>query len=228
MLTKSLRNIVLVASLIIFGAVGCTANDGQSRDMNRSEKGALLGASIGVLLGGLIKKDKQKAVLFGIVGGVTGAVVGNYMDQQRQDFEEILRPELNAGAINIQKMPEHRLLVTMTGSSAFDVNSTNIKSGFIPAMDKIAKVVQKYGKTSLYIVGHTDSSGSHAYNQKLSERRAKAVYHHLERKNVIPQRLTAIGRGEEVPRASNATVEGRRLNRRVDIVIEPLIDESTS
>lgn len=219
-----IRHTFLLSLIVIFSITACSSTE--NRSMTRSEKGAIIGGTVGALLGGIIGKDKKKAILAGIVGAVAGAAVGNYMDQQRQDFEKLLKPEIDGGAITLQQMPEHRLMVSMTGESAFDVNKTDIKGSFISPMDKIAKVVNKYGKTSLYIVGHTDSTGSHAYNQKLSERRAQAVADHLRSKEVIPERLTHLGRGEEVPRASNATEQGRRLNRRVDIVIEPIVEQS--
>ncbi len=221
----SLRSNTVVLALM-FTLVSCSSTS-ENREMNRTEKGAIIGATVGALLGGIVKKDKKKALLFGIVGGVSGALVGNYMDQQRQDFEKVLKPELDAGAIELQKMPDNRLMVTMTGTSAFETDSTQIKSAFISPMDKIAKVVKKYGKTSLYIVGHTDNTGSRAYNQKLSEDRARAVANHLQSKEVIRERLTYLGRGEDVPRASNNTASGRQLNRRVDIVIEPIVENNS-
>jgi outer membrane protein OmpA-like peptidoglycan-associated protein len=92
-------------------------------------------------------------------------------------------------------------------------------------MDKIANVLVRYGKTHLTVVGHTDNVGSDQYNQSLSERRAGAVADYLRSKGVIPQRLASMGQGEGSPRASNATEEGRRLNRRVEIVVEPIVAE---
>ena len=89
-------------------------------------------------------------------------------------------------------------------------------------MDKLANVVSQYGKTTVTVVGHTDSEGSTDYNQQLSQRRAQAVIEYFESKNVNPQRLAALGRGETEPIADNKTDAGRRANRRVELLVEPL------
>ena len=112
----------------------------------------------------------------------------------------------------------------MTAQTTFDVNATSIKAGFTSTLDKIAGIVNKYGKTHLSLVGHTDSTGSASYNQKLSERRAASVKNYLLNVGVIPQRLSSYGVGESEPRASNTTASGRTLNRRVVIIIEPIIE----
>jgi outer membrane protein OmpA-like peptidoglycan-associated protein len=194
---------------------------GNPRSLTRAEKGAIIGAASGALLG-LSTDEKKNAVLYGIIGGVAGGAVGSYMDAQRKDFEKVLSSEIQSGAIELHKLPENSLMVTMTSQTAFDVDSTNIKSGFKPTMNRIAAIVNKYGKTHLSIVGHTDSTGSKAYNQRLSERRAGSIESYLRAKDVIPQRLTIYGMGEEQPRASNQTKAGRQLNRRVEIIIEPI------
>lgn len=195
---------------------------GNKRDMTDSEKGGLIGAGIGVLLG-LRAKDKSRAVLYGIVGGIAGAGVGNYMDKQKKDFELQLKNEIQHGEIQVEKLPQNALMVTMTAQTSFAVNSADIQPGFYSTMDKIAKIVNKYGKTHLAVIGFTDSTGSRAYNQALSLRRANSVVNYLHSRGVIEQRLSAEGMGEDHPRASNATAEGRALNRRVEIVIEPVV-----
>jgi outer membrane protein OmpA-like peptidoglycan-associated protein len=120
-------------------------------------------------------------------------------------------------------MPEDQLLVGMTGATAFEVDSDVIKPGFYSTLDKIAGILNRYGKTQLVIVGHTDNTGSDQHNQQLSERRAGAVNQYLLNKGVIPERLSAYGRGKSEPIASNATPEGKQQNRRVDITIIPVV-----
>lgn len=220
-------NRTLMISIITALLVSSCATDefGNPRSLTRTEKGAIIGAATGALLG--LSSDKKKnAVLYGIVGGLAGGAVGAYMDAQRKDFEKVLSDEINSGSIELHKLPENNLMVTMTSQTAFEVNSTDIKSGFHSTMNKVAKIVNKYGKTHLSIVGHTDSSGSKAYNQRLSERRANSIGNYLSAKNVIPQRMTTYGQGEEQPRASNASASGRQLNRRVEIIIEPVVTPS--
>jgi outer membrane protein OmpA-like peptidoglycan-associated protein len=89
-------------------------------------------------------------------------------------------------------------------------------------MDKLADVVVRYNKTTLTVVGHTDSVGANAYNQRLSEERALSVAHYLEGKRVNSMRLATAGKGETQPIASNSSESGRQANRRVEIYVEPV------
>ena len=212
---------MILATTLTLGA--CATDEyGNKREYTDTETGAMIGAGIGVLAG-LGAKNKQRALLYGIVGGLSGAAVGHYMDSQKKDFELQLKNEIQSGEIIVQKMPQDALMVTMTAQTSFDVNSAQIKPGFYSTMDKIAKIVNKYGKTHLTIVGHTDSTGSRAYNQKLSEERAASVLTYLSSHGVIQQRLSGYGVGPDKPIASNATPEGRAQNRRVEILIEPVV-----
>jgi outer membrane protein OmpA-like peptidoglycan-associated protein len=208
-------------------AVGCVKDEfGRSRSMTDTEKGILIGAASGAGIGALAKKDKRgKGALVGAIGGgIAGGLVGNYMDNQKRDLEKVLASEVQQGAITIDKLPENALRVTMTAQTAFDFDSSAIKPGFQPAMNRIASVFVRYGKTHVTVIGHTDNVGTTQYNQDLSLRRARAVEGYLEQKGVIDQRLVSDGKGEAAPRANNASENGRRLNRRVEIVIEPVVE----
>ncbi|HKQ31318.1 MAG TPA: OmpA family protein [Burkholderiales bacterium] len=221
-------SLITAAAMALFGA-GCAKDEfGRDRSMNRTEKGIFIGAATGAAIGALAKKDKRsKGALIGAIGGgIAGGVVGNYMDQQKKDLEKVLAGEVQRGAIEIEKMPNHALRVTMTSQTAFDFDSASVKPGFQPTMDNIARVFNKYGKTFITVVGHTDNVGATQYNQSLSERRARAVENYLQGKGVVDERLESAGKGEAAPRASNANESGRQLNRRVEIIIEPVVAES--
>ncbi len=206
---------------------GCATDEyGQRRPMTETEKGVGIGAVTGAAIGALVADKSGKGAAIGAVGGaIVGGLVGNYMEQQRRDFQRVLADEIAAGVIRVEKLPDDQLLVGMTSETAFEVDSDRIKPAFYSTMDKIAGVVNKYGKTQLSIAGHTDSTGSEAHNQRLSERRAGSVRNYLLSANVYPERLSAYGLGESQPIASNDTPEGRRLNRRVDITIIPVVAE---
>jgi len=83
----------------------------------------------------------------------------------------------------------------------------------------MADVFDKYPNTTIAVQGHTDSIGSAAYNQRLSERRADSVARYLEDLGVRSSRIDAVGYGESQPRASNVSANGRQLNRRVELHI---------
>ena len=223
---RFLRTSLLLGMALALGA--CATDEyGRKRPLTDAQRGAIIGAATGAAIGGLASKNKKKGILIGAVGGgLAGTAVGTYMDKQKQDLEKALAPERSSNAIAVEKLAGDILRVTMTDQTAFEFDSAQIKPGFHSTMDKISNVVNRYGKTHLTIVGHTDNVGTDQYNQRLSERRAQAVAQYFQNQGVVPERLAAEGRGETAPRSSNATPEGRRLNRRVEVYIEPVVAES--
>ena len=224
------RLVLLLSATTVVALAGCATDEfGNPRPLTETEAGVAIGSAAGAAAGALLgsrNADAGKGALIGAVGGaITGGLVGNYMEQQRRDFERVLADEIARGDIRVEPLPEDRLLVGMTSSTAFDVDSTEIKPGFYSTLDKISAVVNKYGKTRLDIDGHTDDTGSEAYNQELSERRAAAVASYLMAEQVLPARLSSGGYGELRPVASNDTEYGRTLNRRVEITITPIVAE---
>jgi outer membrane protein OmpA-like peptidoglycan-associated protein len=221
------RILLTIVITTAFGLSACATDEfGNPRPLTDAEKGAMIGAVSGAVVGGAVskKKNRTKGVLIGAVGGgIAGGAVGAYMDSQKKDLEKALAPERNAGAIQVEKLAQNTLRVTMTDQTAFAVDSAEIKPRFYSTMDKIATVLNRYGKTTLTIVGHTDNTGSNQHNQVLSESRAQAVHSYFQQKGVVAQRLESYGQGESAPRASNTTAEGRQLNRRVEIYIAPVV-----
>jgi len=215
---------LVIASMALGGCV--TGEPGGP--LTDSEKGALIGAAGGAVIGAAAySKNRTKGALIGAIGGgLAGSAVGAYMDNQRRDLEKNLAREISAGQARVERLANDVVRITMTNQTAFDTDSTEIKPGFHSTMDKLADVIVRYGKTTLTIAGHTDNVGSTQYNQKLSERRALAVARYLESKHVNPLRLSTVGKGESVPIESNATESGRRANRRVEIYVQPVVDNS--
>jgi outer membrane protein OmpA-like peptidoglycan-associated protein len=205
----------------------CTTNDlGDSRDLTKTETGALIGAASGAALGALINKSNRgKGALIGAVGGgLTGGAVGYYMDKQAKDLELQLQPEIQRGEITIEKRAsDNALQVSMTSTTGFDNLSAVLKPGYTTTLNKIARILNQYGKTTVTVIGHTDSIGTHADNQALSEKRAQSVLDYFAGQNVNPLRLESYGRGETEPRADNNTEAGRQLNRRVELWIVPVV-----
>jgi OOP family OmpA-OmpF porin len=102
----------------------------------------------------------------------------------------------------------------------FDTNKSDIKPQYFDQLKKVADFMETYPETKATIEGHSDSRGAAAYNLKLSQRRAESVRMYLINKfNISPNRINAIGYGEEKPIATNDTAEGRRLNRRIQAVL---------
>jgi len=221
-IVKIRNKLITVTCAGMIAISGCASNG----KMSNLQKGALIGAASGAAVG-LLAKDKKKGALIGAVGGgIAGAAVGNYMDQQKADLEKVLKDERGSGAITVEKDENDILFVRMTSQTSFATGSTDIQSGFESTMNKIADVVTKYQKTELQVIGHTDSQGSETSNQTLSEKRAKAVADYLAGKGVIDERLAWLGKGETNPITTNDTIEGRSSNRRVEIIVVPIVDES--
>jgi outer membrane protein OmpA-like peptidoglycan-associated protein len=103
----------------------------------------------------------------------------------------------------------------------FDFNQSTIRADARPILQASADILKDNPGIHIVVVGHTDSTGTEQYNQRLSVRRATAVRDYLERLGVAAKRMTIQGRGEQQPVASNATEEGRAQNRRVELLVQP-------
>ena len=209
--------------LIALSLAGCAA-DQPLGNLGHREQGAILGAVGGAVIGAVAyDKNRTKGAVIGAVGGgLAGGAVGRYMDDQKRDLERNLAAEIQAGQARVEKLGNDVVRVTMTNQTAFETDSSEVKAGFNSTMDKLADVVVRYGKTTLTVVGHTDDTGTTAYNQSLSERRALSVARYLESKRVNAMRLATAGKGETQPVASNGSDGGRQANRRVEIYVEPV------
>ncbi|WP_294325929.1 OmpA family protein, partial [uncultured Sphingomonas sp.] len=114
------------------------------------------------------------------------------------------------------------LVLNMPAGITFAYDSANVQPQFRSTLDQVADVLRDYNQTYIDVYGHTDSTGSDAYNQTLSERRAASVATYLTSRGVQSARIGTRGFGETQPIASNETEEGRAENRRVEIKIVPI------
>lgn len=215
-----MKHSVIIVMVVALALTGCAQN--ATKAQKGAGYGALGGAAVGAGLGALIGKDGKAAAIGAAVGAGLGAAggygVGAYMDQQ----EAQLRQELaNSEAVNIQRNAD-LLQLNFKGDVVFALNSTEIQPGAYDELARVARVLNQYPQTTIVVAGHTDSSGSDAYNQQLSERRAGSARDVLIGQGVSPARVSTVGYGEQRPIASNATPEGRQLNRRVEIIIAPI------
>ncbi|GAB4353955.1 MAG: OmpA family protein [Gammaproteobacteria bacterium] len=207
--------------VIALSLVACAADDPN----RRAKTGAAIGAVVGAVLGNQSDHDTRKRRILGAaIGAMAGAAVGSYMDKQQAELEARLKAEREREELQITRLPDNSLKVGIASEATFDVDRSDLKPSAYNTFGKIAGVLKTYDKTVIHVVGHTDSTGSDEYNQALSERRAVSVGNYLLSQGIPGDRLMMEGRGEREPRASNATPEGRRLNRRVDIVIKPIIE----
>ncbi len=198
---------------------------GCSQPMTRTQTGAAVGtgvgAAIGAGLGQAIGRDTESTLIGAaagaLAGGLTGGAIGNYMDKQENAMRQAVAAVDGA---SVQRN-QNTLAVTFKSDILFPVNSAVLQPGANDEITRVAQVLTQYPATNITIAGHTDSTGSDALNQDLSERRANAVKSALSARGVAPARMTAIGFGESKPIADNSTEAGRTINRRVEITIVP-------
>lgn len=185
-----------------------------SCNTSNQTKGAIIGASAGAAAGAVLAKDnKAVAIILGAaIGGLGGGLIGHYMDDQAAKIKEDLE-----GA-KVERVGEG-ILITFESGILFDVDSYALKAVTRTNADKLSKTLNKYDDTEIRVLGHTDNTGTEKYNLELSKRRANAVHEYLVSKAVSEGRLSDTGYGETDPITTNETVDGRELNRRVEIVI---------
>jgi len=190
------------------------------KNANNTQKGAVIGAGSGALIGGVIGNNVGKgntalgAIIGAVVGGAAGGYIGNRMDRQAERIEEEI-----PGA-EVQRVREG-INVTFSGENGvyFETNKSDIKGASANTLDKLAGIFKEYPKTNILVEGHTDSDGAAEYNMGLSQRRAQAVTNYLVSKGISSGRFTTKWYGEEQPKASNETAEGKAQNRRVELAI---------
>ncbi|MEL7033878.1 MAG: OmpA family protein, partial [Pseudomonadota bacterium] len=188
-----------------------------NRTLGTTAGGAIIGAGVGMMAGG---DDKRNAAIGAVVGAIAGAGVGVYMDKQ----EEELRRQTAGTGIEVQRVGD-QIALTMPSGITFDVNSAAIKGDFYGPLDEVSTTLIEYPSTAVDVVGHASSDGPDDYNQALSERRANSVQSYLVNSGVQSVRLQAFGMGETQPIADNSTEAGRIANRRVEILLTPIVED---
>jgi outer membrane protein OmpA-like peptidoglycan-associated protein len=182
----------------------------------KTQKGTVIGAATGGTLGAIIGKKAGNtavgAIIGGAIGGTAGALIGRKMDRQAEEIKQSIP---NAEVIR----EGEGIIVKFDSGILFDVNQYTLKTNARSNIENLATSLKNNPETTILIVGHTDATGSDAYNQKLSVRRAEAVRSYTIAQGIASSRLSTEGRGESEAISDNTTEEGRALNRRVEIVI---------
>ena len=188
-------------------------------DGDRTRQGAIAGAAVGAVLGGTRESGSDRlrnAAVGAAIGAAAGGLIGNALDAQaeelRNDFGNGQIDVINTGSELIVRMPEAILFAT---------DSASLNPQLRSDLFVLSESLNKYPNSIVTVTGHTDNTGSAAYNQDLSERRAQSVASVLRSGGVASGRLNVVGAGESRPIATNQTAEGRAQNRRVDITITP-------
>ena len=217
-----------IFAIVLTGTIffGCDA----VRNANNKQKGAEIGATGGAVVGGVIGNNVGEgntalgAIIGGVVGGAAGAYIGDRMDEQAKKIEEEI-----PGA-EVERVGEG-INVTFDETSGvyFDTEEYSIEGESREALTELADIFKEYPNTNILVEGHTDNTGSDAYNLTLSKNRAQAVTTFLVNNGISQGRIETKWYGESQPKYDNSTVEGRSKNRRVELAIvanEELIEEA--
>ena len=204
------RTVLFAVSLSSLAIVsGCAS-------ASHKQKGGAIGAAAGGAVGGLIGRNNgstsRGAIIGAVVGGATGAVIGHQMDQQAKELK------VDIPGATVERVGEG-IQVTFASGLLYDFDTDAIRTDAAENLRNLATSLNKYPKTELVIVGHTDALGSTAYNQALSIRRANAASAYLVSQGVTTSRVRTAGKGELEALAPNETEAGRQANRRIEVAI---------
>ncbi len=211
-MNKKINKIFAASLLAVFSLAtfqGCSK-------MTKTQKGAAIGAAAGGTIGALIGKRAGNtavgAIIGGAVGGTAGAFIGRNMDRQAEQLKQTI-----PGAEIIRE--GEGIIVKFDSGILFDVGKSELKSAAMTNIQNLSKSLKDNPETNVLIIGHTDDTGSDAFNYKLSERRAESVKGFAMNQGIMSERLNVQGKGEAEPIADNTSEDGRSKNRRVEIVI---------
>ncbi|WP_457678723.1 OmpA family protein [Thermovibrio sp.] len=234
--------LALLTASTIFAAGCATTQQGQTAKTQPSKTatGAVVGAVAGGILGAITgpkHANKGKRILVGAAAGaLIGGAIGYILDKQAQELGKDLgvkpiddtNPEVKSKEppisdkkpVAVVKEPQ-KVKVVLKDTVLFDLNSYQLKPQAKEMLSKVAKTLKENPDTVIVVVGYTDNTGSLNYNIELSEKRAEAVKNELVLNGISPERILTFGCGPKHPIASNATPQGRALNRRVEILVYP-------
>lgn len=211
----------ITSALLLAGCATYTGQTSAPDDPNRTRTGALVGAGIGavagLLSGSSATERRQHAMVGAGVGALAGGAVGAYQDRQEAE----LRRQTAGTGIDVSRDGDV-IKLNLPDGVTFDFNRADLKPQFYPALNNVAATLKQYDQTIVEISGHTDSVGTDAVNQRLSEQRAQNVGNYLIGQGLRSERFEIVGFGKRYPIADNSTDQGRALNRRVEVRIVPL------
>jgi outer membrane protein OmpA-like peptidoglycan-associated protein len=212
-----IRKSFVLVIIAVFAFACATTNDGSTDPNKKTKRGAAIGAVIGGVAGAVIGNqsgsNRTGAVIGAATGAAVGAAVGRRMDKQEQELRQI-------EGVEVTRPSEGEIAVRLTNDILFDTDSYALRSASRNTLNELAQNFRQYPDNRINVEGHTDSTGTEAHNQVLSENRAASVADYLIDQGVPSSTITVYGFGEARPKASNDTAEGRQLNRRVEIHIQ--------
>ena len=201
---NEMKKLILLSSAVCLLATACTTPG------KRTAWGAGGGAAVGALTGAIIANNTggqshQGAIYGALAGAAAGGLLGNYYDAQAKELAAIAQVE----KIKDANGKTIRLVITLKNDILFESGNAALSAASVSTLNDLLKVLKKYPKNNIVIAGHTDSTGSEAFNQTLSVQRAKSVYDYLTANELYTKSIQYVGYGETSPLVDNSTAEGR-------------------
>jgi outer membrane protein OmpA-like peptidoglycan-associated protein len=202
----------LLCSLII---TACSNMDERQQD---TAKGAGIGAAAGAVLGGLIG-GRDSATTGAVLGGMAGAVGGNIWSKKMEDKRRAMEQATHGTGVEVARTSDNQLKLQVPSDISFDTGRADLKANLRAMLDQFAVGLSSDNTLHVRVIGHTDSTGTDAINDRLSVERAASVRDYLVDRGVNTGRIETAGRGSHEPVADNASDAGRAKNRRVEIFL---------
>ncbi|KQP17328.1 hypothetical protein ASF43_29320 [Pseudorhodoferax sp. Leaf267] len=182
--------------------------------MSDTQKGTAVGAGVGAGVGALVGKGKGAAIGAG-VGALGGYIWSNHMEKKKAEME---RATAGTG-VSVTQTADNQLKLDIPSDISFDTGRADIRPSLRPILDQFASGLRDQPNTEIRIIGHTDSTGSDAINDPLSQQRAASARDYLASRGVDYRRIVTAGRGSHEPIADNGSEAGRAKNRRVEVYL---------
>jgi len=199
-----MRKMILIGIIVSFVLLGCASSSthtSRSKTVRGVSEGEIGQETKGEVLGAVAETDS----------------VTEMMNQQEAQMRDALADCERA----VVKRSGDVLTIVLKTDPGFGAGAAASPPTFVNEIDEIAQIMLAYPKTSIIVEGHTDNTGSETYNLLLSARRANQIKHQFLQRGVPTQRIKVVGAGESRPAATNTTAQGRQMNRRVEIIIQP-------
>ncbi len=210
------RSLAAAAATLLLA--GCAS---MSQSQTATAQGAGIGAAAGALIGVMTAGGNsgssalQGAALGAAVGAAGGYLWNRHLEEQKQQMQ---RASAGTG-VQVAQTADNRLRIGVPADAGFATGSATLNSRMYPVLEQLAQGVAQNPGETVQVLGFTDSTGSDAINYPLSQNRAQTVKNFLVSRGVQAQRISVQGMGPTHPVASNATAQGRAMNRRVEIYI---------
>ena len=189
-------------------------------DMSENQRRTGTGAGIGALAGAVLSSATGGNAGTGAVVGAGIGALGTYIWSRHMDEQKRAMEQATQGTgVTVVQTADNQLKLDIPSDISFDTGSAVVKPNLRPILDRFAEGLRNNPRAEVRIVGHTDSTGSDAVNNPLSQDRAASTRDYLVARGVPFDRFMVEGRGSHQPVASNDTAYGRARNRRVEIFV---------